>query len=905
MIKQSVLKSLFDASEDAIVITNCKMEIIEFNHGAENIFEHKKEDVIGKSVELLIPEKYRARHPEITEDFRTNKNPVLGKSIKRRVYGLRSDGTLFPALISITKTGHGENAYFSTILRDISVLVETQEELERSLNMVKVASSDAGLYIYELDLTTNKVYYSKHCDFVFGEYPPEAENFAERIMHSIYPDDVDVLQNAWELLCTHNKTFDVQLRFVRNDNKLIWAKIIIEPILDENNKRIRLIGSIKDISREVIRKHKLQESANRLELAIESSEITVFDRDYVRNQLHIIQNTARLLDEMSSVTEFPDFIVEKIHKDDRMMVLKRAEEAVRTRETININFRMYNLDNLLVWVNLKARFLYASDGDIARFIGAIRDISEDVRAKNRITSVANRFRIATQTAGMTIYEVDYINDIVTAESAYEPDIHGNCSVKEFHDKVWDKVHPLDLQLVNDHWQNCVKNSAPLKLEYRELNDQGYINWVSVTGEFVEIKNGKPAKFIGTRSDITAKKLNEQQYLNAKIEAERANEAKSQFLAAMSHDMRTPLNGMLGLLQIFPRENLTAKQISLLDTCLNGSKFLSARIDDILDLTKVEQGMIELVEKQFNLDNMFTNLISLFEAQIEKNNVKFILDINGASGDYIGDAIRVQQIIDNIISNSVKYTPQGNIYISANYSGNMLEIVVKDEGIGMDRQTACRLYSLNSWAEEDMVNSIAGSGIGLAVCNQLTRLMKGTIFADSEIGEGMKVTLRLPLKKIQTQEVAHETSYHEVGESENSEDLKILVAEDNPTNQLVIRTMLEQINLDAEIVCNGKEAVERWQNQNFDIILMDIKMPVLDGLSATREIRNLECASHRERTPIIAVTANALKEQIDLYLNSGFDNVVPKPINISTLFNAIESALEAEDNEDENIAEVNR
>ncbi len=897
MIKQSIIKSLFDASGDAIVITNCNLEIIEFNHGAETIFEYKKDDVIGKSVETLIPEKYRAHHPEISEDFRTNKNPTLGKSIKRRVFGRRSDGTIFPALISITKTGHGENAYFSTILRDISVLVETQEELERSLNMVKVASSDAGLYIYELDLKTNKVYYSKNCSFVFGDYPPEAENFAERIMHNIYPDDADVLQNAWELLCTHNKTFDVQLRFVRTDNKLIWAKIIIEPILDENNQQIRLIGSIKDISREVIRKQKLQESAYRLELAIESAGITVFDRDYARNQLHIIQNTARLLDEMTTVNQFPDFIVEKIHKDDRKMVLERTEEAVVTRETININFRMYNLDNFLVWVNLKARFLYGNDGDIARFIGAIRDISEDVSAKNRISSVANRFRIATQTAGMTIYEVDYINDIVTAENAYEPDIHGTSTIKVFHEKIWAKIHPLDLKMVNEHWENCVKNNAPLKLEYRELNEQGYANWVSVTGEFLEIKNGKPTKFIGTRSDITAKKLNEQQYLNAKIEAERANEAKSQFLAAMSHDMRTPLNGMLGLLQIFPRENLTSKQISLLETCLNGSKFLSARIDDILDLTKVEQGMIELVEKPFNLDNMFTNLIGLFEAQIEKNNVKFILDISGASGDYIGDAIRVQQIIDNIISNSVKYTPQGNIYISANYNGNMLEIVVKDEGIGMDRQTARRLYSLNSWAGEDMVNTIAGSGIGLAVCNQLTRLMKGAIFADSELGEGMTVTLRLPLERIQNHETLQIDATEEVGDNGSGEDLKVLVAEDNPTNQLVIRTMLEQINLDAEIVCNGKEAVERWQNENFDIILMDIKMPVLDGLSATREIRNLECKSHRDRTPIIAVTANALKEQIDLYLNSGFDNVVPKPINISTLFNAIESALEAEEDVD--------
>jgi PAS domain S-box-containing protein len=898
MIKQNILKNLFDASEDAIVITDCNLNIIDFNHGAEIIFEYKRDDIVGKNIETLIPEKYRANHPEKTKDFRTSKNPILGQSIKRKVYGLRANGTIFPALISITKSGHGKNAYYSTILRDISILVEQQEEIERSFNMVKVASTDAGLYIYELDLVSNKVYYSKHCDFLFGNVPPEAKNYAQRITQNLYPDDVDILQDAWKLLRNNNKTFDAQLRFIRSDNKLIWARIIIEAIVDEDGRQVQLVGSIKDISREVIRKQKLQEAANRLELAIESAGITVFDRDYVKNQIHIIQNTANLLDEEISVFDFPDAIIRKIHEDDRRFVLQKAEEAITSHGKMNINFRMYNLDKILVWVNLNARFLYDKDGGVARFVGAIRDISEDINAKDKLNSVANRFRIANQTAGMTIYEIDYVNNIVNAESAYEPDIHGTNSVQEFRDKIWAKIHPLDIDMVDKHWQQCITTKNPLKLEYRELNEQGYTNWVSVTGEFTEIKSGRPTKFIGTRTNITEKKLNEQQYLNAKIDAERASKAKSKFLAAMSHDMRTPLNGMLGILQIFPRENLSQKQLSLLDTCLNGSKFLSARIDDILDLTKVEQGMIEIIEKPFNLDKMFTNLIGLFEAEAEKNNVKFKLNIIGASGDYIGDAIRVQQIIDNIISNSVKYTPHGNIYINADYRDNMLEIMVQDEGIGMDSQTARRLYSLSSWADEDTVNSIAGSGIGLVVCHQLTRLMKGSIFADSEPGKGMKVTLRLPLERIPNQETWEvnngDNSYDEI----NTDNIKILVAEDNPANQLVIRAMLEQINLDAEIVCNGKEAVERWNKTNFDIILMDIKMPVLDGLTATREIRKLESTLGRIRTPIVAVTANALKEQIDLYLNSGFDSVVPKPINISTLFNAIDNALFVEPHHEE-------
>ncbi|HUZ13874.1 MAG TPA: ATP-binding protein [Caulobacteraceae bacterium] len=371
-------------------------------------------------------------------------------------------------------------------------------------------------------------------------------------------------------------------------------------------------------------------------------------------------------------------------------------------------------------------------------------------------------------------------------------------------------------------------------------------------------------------------------------AEAANEAKSAFLATMSHEIRTPLNGVLGMAQAMAAERLPRTQRERLEIIRQSGQALLAVLNDILDISKIEAGKLALEDCVFDVGELAAGAYAAFSGQAETRDLKLALVVEpGARGWRRGDPTRVRQILFNLLSNAVKFTQAGGIDVTISASDDALRIRVADTGLGMAPQTLAHLFEKFVQADASTTRRYGGTGLGLAICHELAEMMGGSICAQSELGQGTVFVVDLPLARAEAPAAAATAR----GASEiEASGLRILAAEDNAINQLVLKTLLSQIGLTPVMVENGREAVEAWRRERWDAILMDVQMPEMDGVAATAAIREEERRSGRTRTPIVALTANALTHQIDSYRASGIDAHVAKPIEAARLFETLQQVL---------------
>jgi signal transduction histidine kinase/ActR/RegA family two-component response regulator len=383
--------------------------------------------------------------------------------------------------------------------------------------------------------------------------------------------------------------------------------------------------------------------------------------------------------------------------------------------------------------------------------------------------------------------------------------------------------------------------------------------------------------------------------HAKEEAEAANVAKSAFLATMSHEIRTPLNGVLGMAQVMGGDQLSALQRERLDVIRKSGEALLAILNDILDLSKIESGKLDLEDVDFDLDAVMRGALSTFTQLANSKGLSLSFVADGAKGIYRGDATRLRQILYNLFSNALKFTESGGIKVVVANEPPGLALSVQDTGIGMPPEVTGKLFEKFVQADASTTRRFGGSGLGLAICRELAELMGGSIDVESQVGVGSKFTVRLAMPRVgDSADALAPTSDEPAAEVASPVDLRVLAAEDNPVNQLVLKTLLHQAGINPVIVENGALAVEAWRQANFDIILMDVQMPEMDGPTAARVIRQAELDTGRARTPIIALTANVMPHQVALYREVGMDGHVAKPIEIGMLFAAIEDALGPEE-----------
>jgi signal transduction histidine kinase/ActR/RegA family two-component response regulator len=397
--------------------------------------------------------------------------------------------------------------------------------------------------------------------------------------------------------------------------------------------------------------------------------------------------------------------------------------------------------------------------------------------------------------------------------------------------------------------------------------------------------------IGLRVDITEMKEQATALTMALHRAEAASRSKSEFLANMSHEIRTPLNGVLGLAEVLTRTELDDRQRDLLKTIVDSAATLDGILGDLLDFSRLEAGRLTVAETAFDLGGLIEEAASPYRSAAQGKGVGFDLTLDeSVRRRVVGDPVRLRQILTNLLSNAVKFTSEGSIGLSVAKAarGDRYYFEVRDSGIGFEPDQAERLFSRFEQADGSITRQYGGTGLGLSISRQLAELMSGQVSAAGKPGRGAVFTLMLPLPTARDAPTAAPPAAERSGRPP-----RVLVVDDNETNRKVAELILAAIG--AEVVCveDGQAAVDAVESSDFDVVLMDLQMPVMDGLSATRAIRAREAASGLPRLPVIVLSANVMREHVEASNAAGADDHIGKPVRAEALIGAVLQAVDGE------------
>jgi signal transduction histidine kinase/CheY-like chemotaxis protein len=393
-------------------------------------------------------------------------------------------------------------------------------------------------------------------------------------------------------------------------------------------------------------------------------------------------------------------------------------------------------------------------------------------------------------------------------------------------------------------------------------------------------NGKAEGALALFHDTT-------EFTIARREAERANAAKSDFLATISHEIRTPMNAVIGMSKMLETTDLNEQQQSYLTKMQSSAEVLLSLINDILDFSKIEAGKMELLEEPFDLTALLDNVESLFRLLFEQKGLTFTRDTDEVLNlpPLMGDEKKIRQILSNILSNALKYTRQGGVTLRAYTEGDLICFDITDTGIGIKESALPRLFAAFEQIDRAKNKDIVGTGLGLSITKSFCELMHGTVTVTSEYGKGSIFRVKLPLSPCVDADLPKPEEHVQRFKVQN---VTALVVDDVEINLEIAAFMLEAYGVDCELADNGKEAIKKYLAKSYDIIFMDQMMPEMDGLETTALIRAMEKPG--DHVPIIALTANAVSGSKEMFLANGFDGLLAKPLDIPALGKALREFL---------------
>lgn len=459
---------------------------------------------------------------------------------------------------------------------------------------------------------------------------------------------------------------------------------------------------------------------------------------------------------------------------------------------------------------------------------------------------------------------------------------------------WQFIFSEDREYVSE-------NSTPNKpdehstLVYRVVNSKGDMHWVLDYARLMASPASGESFLYGYLIDITEQKNMEAKIMESKEKAEAANIAKSHFLANMSHEIRTPLNGITGFLQVLLQMGGSTQQQEIYDIMYASSRNLLKIINDILDFSKIETGKMELMISDFNLRYMVAELVKHFSYQNRRDGLVISYSISDEIPDVLkGDQLRLKQILTNLLQNAVKFTEKGKVEVIAepytvSESEVRLLIRVVDTGIGINPTKQQDIFDNYSQADNSISSKYGGTGLGLAIVKRLVELMNGFVWVESELGKGSSFFVILPFSTYNEQPGQPEQTVHPTLPKDIRMIGNVLLVEDDLVNQLVTIRQLSNWGLQVDLAKNGAEAVSMHQINQYDLILMDIQMPVMDGITATHKIRDLDVIQGKH-TPIVAFTASALVGDRERFLATGMDEYISKPVDVTELYAILQNLI---------------
>lgn len=601
-----------------------------------------------------------------------------------------------------------------------------------------------------------------------------------------------------------------------------------------------------------------------------------------------------------------------IHPEDRQRVSNAVAHGLERQKRYEMEYRLVAANSRLRWVHEQGQGVYNSDGQLLYLDGVIFDITVQREAEEALHISSERLHLATRVAKIGIWDWDISNnELLWDNSMYQ--LYG-IKAEDFggaYDAWARTVHPEDREYTDGEIQAALRGEREYTAEFRIVRPDGAIRYIKAESKTFLEQDGSPLRMIGTNIDITERKQYEKQLQHYKDDleetvqqrteelrlardaAEAANKAKSVFLANMSHELRTPLNAILGFSQMMQQEpELTATQRDDIEIINNSGMHLLKLINDILEIAKIEAGKLQLEISTFDLHALVDEVSSMMKIRAQQKGLQLNLDQSLEFPHYIkGDEARLRQILINLTSNAVKFTEQGAVTLHLGVQDKAhhhLLIEVEDNGPGISEADQQRLF--RPFVQLPLGETQGGSGLGLTIINQFVQMMGGSITIESKLGEGSLFRIELPLEMPDEQEVLHLYDNHSaevIGLEPGQPIYRILVAEDQHDNQILLVRLMTFLSLKVKVAENGEECVRLFKEWKPDLILMDWRMPVLDGAEAAQQIRQLPDG---DKVKIVAVTASVFKEQQEELHAVGMDGIVRKPYRFNEIYTTLAEQL---------------
>ena len=566
----------------------------------------------------------------------------------------------------------------------------------------------------------------------------------------------------------------------------------------------------------------------------------------------------------------------------------RAENKHRAADGSSVELKGCRKDGLLFPMDLRVREMFVDGKRL--YTGIIRDITQDKANRDEITRAREILEATKENVplGITVFDEQGLLTIVNSRFANFLDLSPKYS--EIGTSVRDIIEFIvargDFGELNDE-----KRGELVESLIQQPRKQQYIT-TKPAGRYIEISS-RPMPgggLVSIYSDLTTRLRNEERLEAALQEANRANEAKTNFLSTISHEIRTPLNGVIGVSQMLADSHLNPEQREQVDAILRSGKTLLELINDVLDMNKIESGNIDLEHILFNLHDVIHTIKSPFMLQAREKGVSFNILLDEDVPEHIkSDPVRVRQILTNLLGNALKFTERGSVdlFVSAGdktESGRQSVLFkVVDTGVGIPKDRQEQVFESFSQADTSIGRQYGGTGLGLSIVKKLVEMLGGTISLDSEIGSGSTFEISMLFALPEKDELNDFLSMQENVDEELQTGLKILVAEDNDVNAMVTEAFLKKMKCQSVVAEDGLKALDRFAKENFDLILMDVHMPEMDGVEATRRIRDRQDGKH---IPIIGLTAEAFNDRHAIFKDAGMNEVLTKPFTEAALLKVI-------------------